>query len=431
MILQEILLYIKNYIGEVQRKEFILNIKVNTEAINKKNIAVLYFLLNRYENLYFITLEDMPYCIMADAIEHIIYQARPEKNYYHDTICRKCELINKCPGWQKYIPCDRKTVKPVKNMPKEIVLTITTDCALNCKACQLDRRKIIDMDFETAKELLNEAKSLGIKRVRFTGGEPSLNRDIEKILYHARKNKFYVIFNTNAVSLSVPLIKTLGDTVDNVLVSLQGFNQKTDAILTGQDNLFFKKIGNLLKLKMKIPSLRVGTIISKILLDNFEKYYLLLERIGIHDWDFYRPIVRNNLDEFKISKKELRQVCKLIFTLKKRGMEAKIANPLPFCIIRNMPLALSTLSGAEADDGHSRLVWDTKGYFKPSYFIDEILGKNIKDAWYNPFLQKIRSLDFLPSKCRNCKYVKWCKGGSRAAAKLAKNNYFAKDPLLI
>ena len=76
------------------------------------------------------------------------------------------------------------------------------------------------------------------------------------------------------------------------------------------------------------------------------------------------------------------------------------------------------------------MVCDVDGFFKPSYLISENLGEKISDSWQNPFLQKIRSLDYLPQKCQDCFYLQWCKGGSRSLAKIISGNYFDCDPLM-
>ena len=308
-------------------------------------------------------------------------------------------------------------------------MEITTKCNLNCRTCTIDKTKSLDVNLNTAKEIMKECKSLGIKAVRFTGGEPLLNKYIENILSYARKKGFYVLLNTNATAISTATLKLLEKTVDNILISLQGFNQESDRALTKSNIDFKRKIANMVRLKSKIPIVRVGTVISKTLIKNMEKYYRLIRRIGIDNWELYRPIVNNNDSEFIISKKELLKVMGFLFEIKKRGMKVKIANPVPFCITNNIDVSLATLLGATADDGHSRIVWDAKGYFKPSYFINMNLGRNIKKSWESPFLKEIRSLKYLPIKCRECKYLKWCMGGSRAITKIATNSYFKKDPL--
>ena len=421
-MLNKIFNHIHKYVGQVDKKEFAVKIKVDRKRIREKSIHLLYYFLNNYEDYYFITIENVPYCLMPDAVEHLTDRKDEKITYRYDAICDNCDHKQECSGWAEFPFIDRKKMKPLKDIPKEIVIEITTKCNLNCKACAIDDSRTLDVNITTVKRIFNESKHLGIKAVRLTGGEPLLNKDLKTMLTCAEENNFYILLNTNATGINNSTLKLLEKTTDNVLISLQGFNQKSDRILTNSDADFNKKIVNIVKIKKAIPIVRIGTVISKTLIDNCQQYYNLLKSIGIYNWELYRPIVKNKDKEFKISKAELIRVMRFLLTLKRKGMKVKIANPVPFCIGKNIDLSLATLLGAIADDGHSRIIWDARGYFKPSYFINENLGTIIKSAWSNPFLKKIQFLDYLPLICKKCYYLKWCKGGSRAITKIIKND---------
>lgn len=428
MNLRKILFLIKKYLGIIEKRGFIINIKIDNRRVNFKNIALLYNLLNYYEDYYFITIENLPFCLMPDAQEHIVYN-KDKKECYYDIICKNCKLQN-CPGWIDLPNINRKLVQPPKDIPKEIVIEVTTKCNLNCKICTINKSEFLEVNFNSTKIILDEAYSLGIKAIRFTGGEPFLNKDIEKMLTYAKKRGFYVLLNTNATIINQRILNLLKYTVDNILISLQGFDKESDRVLTKSYTHFDKKITNIIRLKTVIPIVRIGTVISKILINNFDRYYKLFKKIKVDNWELYRPMIKTKDEEFIISKKDLLKTMNFILKLKKEGMKVKIANPVPFCISKNITLSLTTLLGAEADDGHSRIIWDPQGYFKPSYFIKENLGNTIKEAWLHPFLKKLRKVNYLPLRCQNCKYLKWCKGGSRVLAKLDKNDYFKVDPLV-
>jgi len=66
------------------------------------------------------------------------------------------------------------------------------------------------------------------------------------------------------------------------------------------------------------------------------------------------------------------------------------------------------------------------------YYIDKNIGNplDIKGCWEHPFMEKMRNLKFVPRKCKDCKYLIKCRGGSRFSAKIAHGSYSAKDPLM-
>ena len=425
--LRKILSGIEKYAGEVGHNKTIIKIHVNPAKLRAEGIDLLYYLLNHYEEDHFITIKNLPFCLMPDAMEHMAYS---RTCHSHEIFCQKCDFKNICRGSKGFLLCEKGGIKPLKEIPHEVVLEITTRCNFDCKICaRVKEGQAEDVDFTRAKKIIDESRSLGIRAIRFTGGEPLLNRDIAKMLLYAKKNKFYVLLNTNGTIIKDSILKVLRKSTDNVLVSLQGYNRATDSVFTHSPVNFYKKLENILKIKSNVPLLRIGTVISQTLLHHFDQYYKIVKHLGIKDWDFYRPMSKNPPEEFTISKNDIVKVMKFARTLKKKGMKVKIANPVPFCITKDIPLSLTTLEGANADDGHSRIVFDPRGFFKPSYFIDVNLGKSIRQAWENPFVKKIRALDYLPYECQQCGYLKWCKGGSRSISKIFKNNYFVKDPL--
>jgi radical SAM protein with 4Fe4S-binding SPASM domain len=429
-MLNKIFNHIHRYVGQIDKKEFAIKVRVDRKRIREKGIHLLYYFLNNYEDYYFITIENAPYCLMPDAAEHLTDTKDEKISYCYDAICDNCDHKQECSGWAEFPFIDRKEIKPFKNIPKEVVIEITTRCNLNCLTCTIDNSKNLEVKVATVKRIFRQCKRLGIRAVRFTGGEPLLNKDLKTMLALAKKNNFYVLLNTNATDINNSLLKLLEKTVDNVLISLQGFNQRSDRALTNSSVEFEKKIANIIKIKKVIPVVRIGTVISKTLMENFRQYWDLLRVMGIDNWELYRPILKNKDAEFNISKEDLLRIMGRLADLKRAGMKVKIANPVPFCFSKNMGLSSATLLGAIADDGHSRIVWDAKGYFKPSYFINKKLSTMIDGAWNSPFLKKIRLLAYLPLKCKKCYYLKWCKGGSRAIAKMFKNDYFSEDPLM-
>lgn len=428
--LKKVLFLLKPYTEEIKLNFTLITIKIKNHCIDNNVIFLLYYLLNNFEILYKIIIANLPYCLMPDATEHLVYKKNSSFNYYYDKCCEKCDFKKYCPGWykNKYIQIDRKKMRPPKTLPCEIAIETTSQCNLDCKVCSLDKSFSLEISFSQARKILDECNLSGVKTVRFTGGEPLLNSAIDKMLLYARQKNFYVILNTNASLIDNKKLELIRKTTDYVLISLQGFNSKSNRILTGIDMDFNKKISNIIKLKTRVAKTRLGTVISKTLINNFEKYVSLIKKLEINDWDLYRPITKSAEKEFELSRTELLKIMRYAYRLKKKGLNVKIPNPIPFCICNDMNLSLAVLAGANADDGHSRMVWDLKGYFKPSYFINERLGTEIMKSWENPFIKKIRSLDYLPLKCKRCIYINLCKGGSRAASKNINHDYFSGDP---
>lgn len=320
--------------------------------------------------------------------------------------------------------------KIIPNIPKEITVEITNDCNLNCQICLLNKAKKTYLSFAKIKKIINEAASLGIEAIRITGGEPLLHKDLFKILKYIKSKKFYLILNTNGTLLNPKLIKKLEKYLDNILVSLQGYNSASEEKLTGK-NFFSQKVKNLAKLAYSnINMVRVDTIVSRTLIENLPKYKLILTTIGIKTWVTNRPMLTNNgpqNNEYNISKKDFLKVMNFMKNLKKNGINANLGNSVPFCITTDSK-KLQLLTSNRLTEGYQRIVYDIGGFYKPTYKINVNIGKNLEQALKNSFLKKIKSYKFLPDKCQKCKFLQTCLGGSRFLAKKNNGDYFGPDP---
>ena len=344
--------------------------------------------------------------------------------------CRQCKYEDHCPG----LPVAFRTnatlrASAIHDLPEEVVLEVTQRCNSDCRACFIQKQSR-EIPLAKMKKVINECARLGIKVIRLTGGETLLYSHIEKALSYAKERNLRVILNTNGTILDKKIKVILKNYVDNILVSLRGFNAPSEKWLTRSAIGFKEKIKNITDLNHLIPGSRIGTVISRTLIDNLPKYHNLIKKMGIKNWELYRPMVAHGDNEFAINRVDLLKIMYYLKEIKSEGRDIKIANPVPFCITPDLDLSSYALLGGEGEDGHKRIVFDVGGFLKPSYSINKNLGQEIEVAWLSPFLKKMRSLSYLPKKCKICFYLKWCKGGSRYWAKVINRDYFAPDPLM-
>lgn len=401
---------------------------------------IIYRLLNKYEHLYFIKIRNTPYCYLPEADSHIIYKKINNYRYAQGSPCRGCKFLSSCPGLALKNGChclsadDIRSLRPLPDLPDEIVIEVNKNCNLSCRLCLAGEKenKIIEPDAKTIKNIIDEADSLGIANIRFTGGEPLLRTDIIDLMKYAKDKHKYVLLNTNATILTDSKIRALEECTDNALISLQGYSRSTENMLTGGGRFFEQKLGNIAKLrKSKIATIRIGTVISNLLIRNIKNYSEIIKCLGVDSWELYRPMLSCiSMDKYKgycLRPAQIKKVIDTIYKLKKNGINANIANAVPFCIVNN-DKKYTCLLGARFDDGHSRIIYDARGFFKPSYFINEKLGENIEESWNNKLIKRLNSFLRLPKPCLGCEDLKWCFGGSRYYAKEYFGTYFAQDP---
>jgi len=415
----------------VKNKKWQILLDCAEVKINLKKIKpIIYYLLNNFEQKYFIVLQHVPYCLLPEASHHIVYKKNSKFKYFKKSRCKRCKYDLLCPGIseQRY-----KTLKEfpaaIPDIPEEVVFELTQKCNLKCPLC-FRQKKSKDLSWIKVKKTIDQCIKLGIKDLRFTGGEPLLYPDLGKVLRYAKSKGAYVTLNTNATLLNKDNQKILKQYVDNVLISLQGFDSVSENKLTKGKVDFKQKLKNIIYLQQTISLSRVGTIISQTLCRNFNKYFNIIHTLGIKHWELYRPMSQKNILEFKISQNALRSLMNKMKMVREKGsIDLKILNALPFCVTDDCDLSRYVLFGAQRDDGYSRLILDSKG-LRPSYSMIKYLGQDIEVAWQSPFLKKLRDLKWVPQQCRLCSDLKWCRGGSRYLARIATGTYFGPDPLM-
>lgn len=429
MTLEVLLNTLRKKGANVSRQAFSISIGVPPRELDRGIVLLLETLLNVCGQNYFISIRGLPFCSIPNAWRRISYEPQNGERYVHIAACKDCSLRSLCPGWHCDIPLSSRGIKAVVDMPSEIVLEITGQCNLACGYCTSAAQNRERILFDAARMVLDDAHRNRVPAVRFTGGEPLLNPDLPRMLSYAKSKGFYVLLNTNATLVSPDLLKLFSSTVDNVLVSLQGFDDVSERELTQSPIPFIRKIQNILLLKSYVPTVRIGTVITPTLLDHWPRYVALVKKINPRAWELFRPMNEKAFQNINLTRKTFCALAVDLLRLRKNGINAKLANALPFCVLPNLSLATSVMLGAVSDDGNSRLVWDVRGFFKPSYFIERNLGRGIRTAWRHPFLKGLKSFSFLPQRCLECHYLLSCRCGSRALAFKGRQAYLSPDPL--
>lgn len=419
---------------DLRKREFRLLFKKSADP--EKARAVLYPLLAALEENFLVTVSGAPACLLPDAFEHFTWPLGARGPFRRIEPCSSCALKGRCPGVNGHWAGAAGLLRSVLPAPAELVLELNKDCNLACRACF--GRSGEELPSGTAGRALREAAALGVKNVRFTGGEPLLHPGLENLLRLSRRLGFYTLLNTNALLFSAAKARVLAGLIDNALVSLPGVDEAGHAAGSGRAGLFGLKKAAIKRLRAAgVKVVRAGTVVSRPLVKDFERWHKAVKRLGFDIWELYRPMLGAGAlaaaPEFRLSRNEFAELAGKVLLVprfspgapKKTGMRTVLANPVPFCALpaAARPFAL----GARFDDGWTRLVLDSSGFYKPSYPSKDFLGKTLAGAWKHPFLKKTRSAAWLPAACRRCGLLSVCLGGSRFQAGAA-GDIFGADP---
>lgn len=149
---------------------------------------------------------------------------------------------------------------------KSLRLSITNRCNINCLYCHHDgmRPSIDEMTASEIFEILKIAKSLGIKKIRFSGGEPLIRNDIVEIVKKANSLNFKDIsITTNGILLN-KYAKDLFDAgLNRVNISFDTLDEGTYKKITTKNYLNEAKKGVLAAVNAGLNPVKLNMVLMK------------------------------------------------------------------------------------------------------------------------------------------------------------------------
>ena len=145
-------------------------------------------------------------------------------------------------------------------------ITLTNRCNVNCLYCHHDGM-VKSRDEMTADELYTIckiAKKLGVKKIRLSGGEPLLKKDIVEIVEKIASLDFKDISMTTNGILLEKYAQNLKDAgLDRVNVSLDTLDRKTFEFITKKDYLEDAKRGIIKAVEVGLYPVKINMVIMK------------------------------------------------------------------------------------------------------------------------------------------------------------------------
>jgi pyrroloquinoline quinone biosynthesis protein E len=175
--------------------------------------------------------------------------------------------------------------EPWREPPLGLLAELTHACPLQCPYCsnpvELERRT---GELATADwcRVLDEAAALGVLQIHLSGGEPTLRRDLEVIVAHARARELYTNLITAGVLLDRARIERLRDAgLEHVQLSLQGAAVATADRVAGYRGHARKLEVAALVRAAGLP-LTVNAVVHRQNLDELEGLIDLALELGAH-----------------------------------------------------------------------------------------------------------------------------------------------------
>jgi len=352
----------------------------------------------------------------------------------------------------------------VENKPSRVlngsiaIWNFTNRCNLNCLHCyskaSLDATDTLST--QIVLETLPKLKEAGVKFIIFSGGEPLTRKDIFDIANAAKELGIITYLSTNGLYVKKSNALKILETFNYVGISIDG-NEATHDYFRGLKGSFREslKAVDLLN-SYQLQKVGIRFTITKDTLDDLEFIFKLAEQHNIPKIYISHLVYSGRgLDNLKmdISKEQRKKAVEFIidkafeYYENKKDIEIVTGNMEMDAIVflekfsqkyphlkKQMQERLIAWGGNSA--GRKLLNINSEGDVKPDPFfpvvVGNILQEDFLDIWVNKpneILQKLRIHPReLEGKCKDCKYLNICNGGSRSRAWAIYDNLWAEDP---
>ena len=303
---------------------------------------------------------------------------------------------------------------------KEFWLHVTNQCNLRCKTCYVGSGLPFENEL-TAQEIKNitdEARELGAKKMIISGGEPFLRKDIIDILRYACSNLEKVTLITNGTLITEEIACSLSS-YPNVIVqvSLDGAREETNDFIRGKGS-YRKTVRGIEHLvTAQVPCVIAMTLVKQNL-NEISEMVDLAKTFGLNHMHF--PILqvkgraKESESEVVPENEAMVSAVKEIFKIPRTEGTAVSLSENFFQIIRAM--WKKDLCGAGrglisiAADGR---VYPCPGLHEDEFCAGSLLQHSLKEIYEtSDIFNQLRSLCVLDiPECRPCEFKFICGGG--------------------
>jgi SynChlorMet cassette radical SAM/SPASM protein ScmF len=335
--------------------------------------------------------------------------------------------------------------KNAKNKLTAIYLYFSGYCNLNCRHCWINPTYVDnnitlnntkeDIDIYYICKALTEAKTLGLKSVKITGGEPFLRKEIIEMLEWLKKNKINISIETNGTLIGEKEAKALrNNKVSFIAVSLDGPDAKTHEELRGGKESFLSTLEGIKRIKKYNPELKLQIICSlwKFNRNKMKDMIDLCRELGIDNLKINPILNISRADSMKRKGKLLtiREILNTRDIMNNYLADKKLKNT--FKLIYDIPPAFKNIeelkNAADCRCGIESILGilgdGTISICGIGSVVKELSMGNIKDnrlkeVWENnSILRKIRNnmSSKLEGICGKCLMKHYCLGKCRAEA---------------
>ncbi|NLJ40873.1 MAG: radical SAM protein [Clostridiales bacterium] len=300
----------------------------------------------------------------------------------------------------------------------EVALTYV--CNIKCKFCYggctpTDSGRVLDLD--GFKKVLDKIRyEAEVPSVSFTGGEPTVSKDLPELVRYASKNNgMRVNLITNGTLITPKLAKGLREAgLSSAQVSIEAPTADAHDSITGVPGSHAASIRGLQALAAEGVTVHPHFTICSLNRDYIMDYPAFAKEIGVERFsaNLIIPAGRGDDKSLQVSYTEIGgMVIDLKSMAQSTGVEFMWYSPTPVCLFNPITSGFGN-KGCSACEGLLSL--DPQGNVLPcsswSEPIGNILEEGFHAVWSKKRSQWIRAKESAPDECKACKDFALCQG---------------------
>jgi radical SAM protein with 4Fe4S-binding SPASM domain len=302
--------------------------------------------------------------------------------------------------------------------PYRMDLAVTYQCNNDCHHCYNARsRDFQQISTQQWKTIIDNLWGVGIPHIVFTGGEPTLRKDLPELIAHAEKNGQITGLNTNGRRLSdKQYLQELVDAgLDHIQVTVESHDPNIHDRMVAARGAFqqtIKGLNNVLETPLHVMTnttlLRDNSPYLRETLNYFG--FIGVPTIGLNAliYSGKGASVGTGLSEF-----ELPQLLEVAQAITQENDQRLIwYTPTQYCNFDPMKLELG-IKGCTA--ALYNMCIEPNGDVIPCQSFYQSVGNLLTDPWgpiwNHKLCQSLRNRDYLPEKCNGCVLMQECGGG--------------------
>lgn len=316
-----------------------------------------------------------------------------------------------------------------KYILKELKIELTYQCSLACIHCSSSATPENNNKIERDKclEIIQEASSLGVEEIIFSGGEPFLCDYFYEAISLSKKLGMtvgvYTTGNVNDYEKILFECKKIG--LNKVVFSLFGSDSKSHELITRFSDSFNNTI-RAIKYSLNIGILtEIHFVAMSINYLQLHDIASLVKKLGVKKMSILRFVPQGRgfyISDYVLDRYQHIELKKSIEKLKNNGIEIRTGSPYNFLLLNNMPECKAALDRLIITPDLKIHPCDAFKQIKAIEIVgtddfSSLENYSLEDCWkHSPYLNKIRDINNkeMGEPCCLCDSLSKCNSGCMA-----------------